>query len=81
MKNPTLDSVSQGIEPYQMPSSGSAFGATVHQHLTATGGSVTIAGSANADSVNAGAANDIYSSSADFWGSFASDRKKKEGKK
>jgi hypothetical protein len=65
LRNPTLGSVTQGIEPYRMPSSGS---------LLASGtGGVTIAGSAEAKAVT-------NSSASDSWGSFASDRKK-EGKK
>jgi hypothetical protein len=87
LNNPTLGFVSQGIEPYLMPSSGSVVETALNQNHAAAGGNVTIAGSAeakaaNAKTANAEAANDIYGSSAgDSWGSFASDRKKKEGEK
>jgi type IV secretory pathway TrbL component len=83
-QNPTLDSVVQGIEPYRMPSSTSAFGPAVHQNLAAAGGSVSIAGSAEAKAASVKTANDAYGSASTSevsWGSFASDRKQKEGGK
>jgi hypothetical protein len=66
-----------GAGPYQTPSTDSIFGPAANPTRAAAGGNVTIAGSAEAK-----AANDAYGSSADVsWGSFASDRKKKEDKK
>jgi hypothetical protein len=85
LSNPTLDSVSQGIEPYLMPSSGSSVESAVHQNHAAAGSNVTIAGSpeargANAKAANAKAANAEEAYSTDSWGSFASDRKKESKK-
>jgi type IV secretory pathway TrbL component len=60
-----------GAGAYQTPSTDSLFGSAPRQNHAATGGSVTIAGSAEAK-----AANDVWGSSTeDSWGSFASDRK------
>jgi hypothetical protein len=67
----------QDMEPHKTPSTDSIFGSAAGSARTAASGNVTIAGSAEAKT-----ANDAYSSSSDVsWGSFASDRKKKEGKK
>ena len=69
-------SAAHGAGPYETPKADSIFGPAANPTCAAAGGSVTIAGSA------AKAANDAYGSSTeDSWGSFASDRKKKEGKK
>ena len=67
----------QGMEPYKTPSADSIFGSASHRTRVAAGDNVTIAGSAEAKT-----ANDAYGSSSESsWGSYASDRKKKEGKK
>ena len=67
----------QGVEPYKTHSADSIFGSAAGSARSAASGNVTIAGSAEAKAVN-----DAYGSSSEAsWGSYASDRKKKEGKK
>jgi hypothetical protein len=70
LESPTLDSVSQGIEPYLMPSSGSSVESAVYQNHASAGSNVTIADSPEAaKTANARTANaeEAYSSSIDSW--------------